>query len=146
VSNTASSTDAALDLDITYNAETSAPAEAPSAVQSATATPTSDTTAQISWTKPACDGSSYVTSYAIAIAGGGGGTVAVTNPFTASYTTTLSGLTACSGYQVSVTAVNAAGASTPTVTTLQTPCPSFSLLTAATADDVAGTSSKMYWK
>lgn len=117
VSNTAGTTalpaDAGFDLDLQYNAA-SALTEAPTNVTSATGTAVSTTSIKVSWVKPACDGSSFVTRYAITSrsAGIASRSVSVTDPFsTTAYSQTYTGLKTKTSYTVTIQAVNAAGPS-----------------------------------
>jgi hypothetical protein len=123
VSNTARSTDAAFDLDLVYNA-TAAYAEVPDPPRSIVAPtaqkpgpPSRTSTITVTWLKPACDGSSPVTSYTLtSLDGSLGPTVVrrVTNPLaTGRISATFSGLKPCLEYQIWITANNAAGSSPP---------------------------------
>lgn len=127
VSNTVSSSDAAFDLDIAYTA--SAPQkEVPSAPTGVAATATGRTTMRVAFTKPACDGSSFITSYNITAYKNGSTnkgttTVAVTDPFATSITKVVGSLQRCTSYTFTVKALNAAGASVGATSALaQTTC------------------------
>jgi hypothetical protein len=72
VSNTARSTDAAFDVDLVYNSTAAAYAEVPDPPRSIVAPtaqnpglPSRTSTITVTWLKPACDGSSPVTSYTL---------------------------------------------------------------------------------
>ncbi len=110
LSNNQGSSDAGFDLDLMYSG-TSANQEVPGSVTGLSATVTSNSMT-VTWTKPACDGSSFITSYslstspAVTVA-----PVTVTNPFQTTYSTTITGLSPCTTYSTTVRAVNAAGQS-----------------------------------
>lgn len=112
VSNTVNSSDAGFDLDLQYSG-TAANTEVPTTVTSTASTSTTSNIT-ISWKKPACDGSSFVTRYDLTSTSTGisSRSVSVTDPFTASaYSTTFTGLKTKTKYNVVIKAVNAAGAS-----------------------------------
>lgn len=112
VSNTAGSSDAGFDLDLTYSSQ-QASTEAPGPVTGASATATNTTALSLKWTKPACDGSSFITRYDVtSTAAIGTKSVAVTDPFATAYTYAISGLTTRTTYAITIRAVNAAGMST----------------------------------
>jgi hypothetical protein len=125
VTNTAESSDAGFDLDLVYSSPLPS-LEAPGPV---TAVSSSSQTSSITlkWTKPACDGSSFVTSYAVNVAstvsgatGTGMKTFAVTDPFATSITQAVTGLKSKTKYTFSIQAMNAAGASTAVSVTATT--------------------------
>jgi hypothetical protein len=69
---------------------------------------------KVAWSKPACDGSSFVKSYNITSTSAliPAKTVAVVDPLsTAAYSWTFTGLQAKTKYTVTIRAVNAAGSS-----------------------------------
>lgn len=149
VSNTAGSSDAALDLDLTYSAA-AASTEVPGPVTALTAA-VSGTSITLQWTKPACDGSSFITSYSIALSPATVTVpaVAVTDPFQTAYLRSVSSLAACTAYTITVRAVNAAGQSSAVSVSATTSCTvlsQFSLLTGAAASNTAGTHSSMSWR
>jgi hypothetical protein len=74
----------------------------------------STTSIKVTWSKPACDGSSFVKSYNITSTSASipAKTVAVVDPLsTAAYSWTFTGLKTKTKYTVTIRAVNAAGAS-----------------------------------
>ena len=91
------------------------PAATPSAPRTVTATATT-TTVTLAWTAPATDAGVRITSYRITAAGNPRAT-AVPAPTTRA---TIAGLTAAHRYTYTVTALNAAGASTGTSITVTT--------------------------
>jgi hypothetical protein len=92
-------------------------------VQSAAATATGETSMQVTWAPPACQGSSRITAYTVAInAAVTVPQVAVTDPFQSSYATAITGLTACTSYAATITATNAAGVSQASTVNVQTAC------------------------
>lgn len=115
VTNTAETTsDAGFDLDLAYSAP-QASLEVPDPVTGSATGGTGSIT--LKWTKPVCEGSSFVTQYNITLTstatnqGTGTTVVLVTDPFVSAYSRTFSSLKAKTRYTLSVVAVNAAGAS-----------------------------------
>ena len=120
LSNSAGSTDDGFDLDLQYSAP-SASLEVPGPVTGAAIT-TLANSISIRWTKPSCDGSSFITSYTITLSPATVtvAPVVVTDPFATSYTRAISGLLPCNTYSATIRAVNAAGASTAVTTSGKT--------------------------
>lgn len=117
MSNNPLGADAALDVDLVYPGDSAwaGPSlEAPGPVSAAALAATSKSALRLTWNKPACEGSSFVTRYSFAVTPAKTiSPVVVSNPFTNTYTVSMSGLTACRTYSVTITATNAAGDSTP---------------------------------
>jgi len=116
LNNNPSGADAGFDLDLQYEGASSGAApslEAPGPVTGAAAAATSKSAIRLTWSKPACEGSSFVTRYSFAVVPAKAiSPVVVSNPFTNSYSLSISGLTACRAYSFTITATNAAGDST----------------------------------
>ena len=120
VSNTAGSSDAGFDLDLQYAAAT-ANTEVPAAITTAAASAASSTSIGVTWSKPDCDGSSFITSYKLTTSPSVVvSPVAVTNPFATTYNTTIMGLTCSTTYSFTLAAVNAAGTSAGKTVTAST--------------------------
>jgi hypothetical protein len=135
VSNNNKSSDAAFDLDLQYLAP-AANTEVPGQVIVTTAAPAAGDagtkTIRVTWTKPACDGSSFITRYTITPINNEGvfpQVRGVPNPFVTKYATTFGApgskdtLTPCTDYLFEIRAFNAAGSSEPVqVVTSTTGC------------------------
>ncbi|MHB1962118.1 MAG: Ig-like domain repeat protein, partial [Acidimicrobiales bacterium] len=75
----------------------------------------------LSWSAPASNGGSPVTSYVMAAAPAGGRTASITSVPATQFQATIGGLTNGTAYQVTVTADNAIGAGSPSVDEALTP-------------------------
>uniref|UniRef100_A0A383W657 Fibronectin type-III domain-containing protein n=1 Tax=Tetradesmus obliquus TaxID=3088 RepID=A0A383W657_TETOB len=158
VTNTAGSSDAAMDLDLVYKAAaaiTSPPSPVPQ--ESLITTAITTTSFTLSWAKPACDGIGVIQIYEINLTpprpAGNISAVQVTNPFQPTYQTVVDGLAACTTYTVTISAGNAAwlsGESSVTVKTACAPPPPtlrrFSLLTGLPARNTAAVRAPLFWR
>jgi hypothetical protein len=116
VSNTAeTASDAGFDLDLSYSAPQASLAFPDPVTGVSTSTGTGSIT--LKWTKPVCEGSSFVTRYDVTLLstattqGTGTNSVTVTDPFVTGYSKTFSGLKTKTAYTLKIVAVNAAGVS-----------------------------------
>lgn len=115
VSNTAGSTDAGFDLDISYQAAQPL-LELPESVPTATSGEITDTSISFNWPRPGCEGSSSVTLYEIRLTAPEGATpvdeqeLRVPNPYQQLFSITIDNLEPCTRYGISIVAVNSFGA------------------------------------
>jgi hypothetical protein len=146
VSNTAGSSDAAFDLDLTY-ASSAAITDVPGPVTGLTAIAVNRSLISVQWTKPICDGSSFVTNYSITLSPANVTVpaVVVSDPFQTAYSVTIRDVPVCATYTISVRAVNAAGQSSVATTSATVLC-EFSLLTGVSARSSDGTHGSMFWR
>jgi hypothetical protein len=128
VSNNNKSTDAGFDLDLQYlapAANTQVPGQVSGVTIAPAPGPAGQTTIRIAWTKPQCDGSSFIQRYLIKATNMDNVQRIrnVGNPFVPKYSISVTGLLPCMDYQFDITAINAAGSSEPvTVVSSTTGC------------------------